>query len=723
MSTYSFPSIAVPDKEKKNSEYYDKWVRAIVSNSFTDNWTTNYNRLKVLYSFYQDGTGNDLTGYLQTAPDGSAMPGIWTTQNSVKTRMRSLIGELEERGYLIKARAINSEAQSRKLEERERLRVKRKLQSLAQYVEQETGLSMEYPEYVPQSDEELREYIDLTWKDKNVLILEGALKWIAKRSHWDEARKRLFIDVLIANIMVVKDEIIKGIPQSRHVDPMRFIYDPNSTDDMLSDSTYFGEVDYIPLSVAAERYGLTEEELQESYNTYQSFLGMGVDNRGTQDPGWGCMPGQVLKWFKAVDGTPRCLVIKACWRDYKTLAHKYERKEEYDTEHLQDVTDKEVRKRDEDKIIYNKIECWRQGTIIGGKFLREWGECPNQARDLDSLEISEAPYKVWIPEFLLGKSTSIVEQLTGLQLLKDIALYQLQIQMARAVGKVIVFDEAMMPNGMTRESVTRYIKADGIAWVNSKEYQLGSGMNLFKDYDLSLSESIGQAINLIEYFDRQIDNISGVNAERQGQLTTGSQAVGNTQAVLFQSNLITAPYFKGFERFCSRVLNHQAKLVKVAWAAKEKFAPIIGDVGVDFLKDNIDISLDSFDVVVESLPPSTIDRQKLEQMLSIVIQVDPEFIDYALEIMLEQDITVAVRKFQRLRLQRRRLQKTQEQAQMEQEQQNQQQQMDLQQQQLQFQMQNSPTALQQMKNQGNLQKTLVTSRTKLNESKLKLLGQ
>jgi hypothetical protein len=720
---YQFPLISVSEKEKSKKEYYEKWVKAIVHTNFTSNWSTNYNKLKLLYEFFLEGTGSNLTGYLQTAPDGSAMPGIWTSVSNVKSRLRVLLGELEERGYMIKVSALNTEAIDRKREEQERLRVKRKLKATAQFVEETTGMQLEESEYVPQSDEELQEYMDLTWKDKHVLILEAALKWIAQRTNWDENRKRLFLDVLIANIMIVRNEIVRGVPQSSPVDPMKFIFDPNSTDDMLSDSTYFGEADYVPLATAAERYGLTIEEINEAYKEYQNYLGLGMDLRGgsESDKHFGCMQGQSVRWFKTEDGTPRCLVIKACWRDYKTLAHKEESNHKGDF--FQNVTGEHISKKDKDKIVYNKIECWRQGTLIGGKFLREWGECPNQARDLSTLEVSEPPYKVWIPEFFLGKSVGLVEQQVGLALLKDVALYQLQVQMARSIGKVIVLDEAMFPDGVRRENAIAYMKTDGVIFVNSKEYQMGTGnMNLFKEFDLSLSASISQAIQLIEYFDQQLNLISGINQERQGQVQGASTAVGVQQTALIQSNLMTASYFKGFERFCTRVLNQQAKLVKIAWAGKEKFAPIIGSAGVDFLKANIDISLDEFDVVAKSLPPSTVDRQTLIHWLNLAVQSDPNFLADGMAIMLEPDTTVAVRRFQRKFALRQMMLNKQEQQAAEQEQMSMQEQMALQ-----AQMQqggwNNQLQLQQMKNQGNIQKTLATSRTKLTSEKLRLLGK
>jgi hypothetical protein len=717
-----FPSIAVSDSEKSKSDYSKQWCEAIVKNTFGGAWVGNYNKLKLLYQFFLEGNGSDITSYLQTGPDGSVMPGIWTSITTVKSKLRVLIGELEERGYLIKARALNSEAEARKYEERERLRIKRLLQDVRMEAEEMTGMPLEQPEYVPQTDEELKEHMNLTWKDKHVLILEAALKWIANRHNWDETRKRLFYDVLIANIMVVKNEIIRGVPRSRHIDPLKFIYDPNASDDMLSDSTYFGEVEYMPLAAAAEQYGLTVKELEEAYQSYKTYLGMTPETRTGDGTLWSSMPNNGIQWFNEDGGVPRTLVMKACWRDYKQLAHKSESNEKGDF--LQDITGdqkEQTRKRNEGKVVYNKIECWRQATLVGGKFLRETGECPNQAREIDSLETTEPPYKVWIPEYFLGKSVSMVEQQVGLSLLKDIAVYKLQVEMAKAIGKVIVLDSAFFPEGSSADQVVGRMRAEGVVIVNTKEYQMGQGnMNLFHEFDLSLSASIAQNIQLIQYFDQQLDAISGVSQERQGVVQGSSQAVGVTQAALFQSNLITAPYFKGFERFCSRVLNHQAQLVKISWAGKDVYRPIIGDVGVDFLRDNVDISLDQFDVIVQLLQPNGLERGKLEEMLMVVVQSDPEFVDDALDILVEPDTSVALIKFRRKRAMRKKLLALQDQAIREEEMAMQQDQIAAQQAAGQ-QQQQTQLQITDMKERGKVKNTLIGSRTKLQQAKMDLL--
>lgn len=719
--TNAFPYISVPDREKETEDYHLKWAKAIVTNTFTDSYAQNFRVMSELYKLFQSGTTADMADHLQKAEDGSVLPSVWLSVNEIKTKVKLLCGELEERGYEIRVKSVNPEAVSRKLEEKERLRIERKLQPTAQFGEKMTGIPLQQEENIPQTDKELDEYMDMSYKDKAALIIEYALKFIAATTDWEDKRLALFRDVIITNRCITKNEIIRGVPQARRIDPLCFIFDPNSTNDNLSDSTYFGEVEYMPLASAAERYGLTEDEVKEAYNSYNNYLGLNERSNHPLHGYYGMIPDQTIRWFRVMDGTPRCLVIRSCWRDYKTLAHKYEVNPEYNTEHLQDVSGKPVGKRDKDKIMTNKIETWRQCTLIGGTFVKEHGECPNQARDLSSINKSNPPYQVWVPDFLLGRSVSVVEQMAGLQLLKDITVYNMQLAMARGGPKGLVYDMAMKPENMTHDQVLGYLKASGILYVNSKEYQLGQGsLKMFETFDLTLSESIQQYINIMNYIDAKMDAVSGISPARQGIVENASTPVGVMSSALMQSNLVTATYFKGFERFCTRILNYQARLVKVCWANKEVFAPIIGDVGIDFLRDNIDISLDEFDVIVQSLPPLVQDRQKLEQIVMAAIQSGSlELVD-ALDILLEPDTRAAVRKLKRKMAIRKTMEMQQQQAEQQHEQQMQQQQAQSQSQNTQQQLM-SAEELQGQKEAAQTQRTMLTGRVKLNEKKLDLM--
>ncbi len=693
--------MSLPSLSEKNKDifWHKRYAREIVKNSITDSWAIQYKLMEECDRFLDAGSDGALTSHLQRAEDGTELPAFWITLNTLKTKMELLIGELEERGNEIKVTAVNKEAVARKIDEKERVRTLIRIQEIKQLVESQTGLMLEDTSGIPQSELELDEYFDLSVKDKAEILMYYALKFCNQYNDWPEERKALFRDVLSKGRCFVRNEIYRGVPRGKRVNPLSMVFDTSAQTDNLEDATYFAEVNYMGIPEAVERYGLTEEEIKTAQQGFSEFLnGMHQDTFGYISEGR-------LKWFD----NDKVLVIRACWKDYNVTNHKDE------GDFIKEI--KEVRKKDVPKTTSKRREVWRQATIIGGDIVKEWGEVPNQPRDLDDLEKTEAPYKGWIPNFGIGRGVSKVEQLVGLQLLKDISMYNIQLAMSRAGGRGIVYDLAMAPANWSPEQVMKYLKVHGIAYINSKESQLMPGnMNPFKEFDMSLSTSITQYIQIMQYIDSEMAAISGVSPEREGFIQGASQGASVTQSALYQSNLVTAPLFRGFERFCSRVMNHQAKLVKIAWAGKEVFAPIIGDSGIDFLKENVDLDLDTF-VVIESLPPTQITRQKLEAMLNIAIQSDPSFVDDALDILIDSDLTSAVRKFKKKRALRKMYQEQQQQMMAEREQMIDAQVKEMEMQKGQQQIQGN-LMLQDKKNEGNLQKTAMTGQTKLTSQQL-----
>lgn len=723
--SYTAPRLNIPN-HKKDAKYDEQWARFILHSSINETWANNHHLAAECYKFVEEGSSGDLTEHLQKDVDNTDLPAIWLSLNTIPTKIDLLVGELETRGYDIRVRALNKEAISRKLEEKERLRVKRRLQPLMEMVDRQSGMGTSEPEYIPQTEQELNEYIDLSFKDKAEIIMEAALKWVAKKTDWDEERKALFRDVFIANRAFVCDEIIRGIPQSRRVHPNSMIWDTSAKKDSLEDATFFGELNYMPIAQAAEMYGMSQEEIEKVYSSYQQYMG-GAAGKNTISTvsdfsyDFGTIAGNRLKWFDSIDGDIRVLVGKTCWRDYKVLSHKDEVKEKDGSEHFQEIKGK-PRKRDKDKIVSKNLQVWRQCTIIGGAIVRETGEVPNQARSLDDIASTEPPYKAWVPDFSTGRGVSKVEQLAKIQLMKDIAMYNMENAMARAGAKGMIYDLAMVPEGWSPEKAMKYMRTFGVMFINSKESQLMPGhISAFKEFDMTLSQSIEQYLKIMDFYESEMNKISGVSPERQGVVQGASQGLGVTQSALFQNNLITQPYFLGFERFCSRVLNHQAKMIKIAWAGKEVFAPIIGDTGIDFFKEHIDLDLDEFGVWVESIPPIFTDRSKLEQLISLALQANPEFIDDALPILMEPDTRVAVRKFQR----KRALRKILEQQIMEQQAQQQQ---AIQQRVEALEMQKQDKELsaglqeQRMKNQGALERSMAQGRVKLSDTQIKAIA-
>jgi hypothetical protein len=240
--------------------------------------------------------------------------------------------------------------------------------------------------------------------------------------------------------------------------------------------------------------------------------------------------------------------------------------------------------------------------------------------------------------------------------------------MARAGSAGFVYDVSQCPDDWDVDTVIKYLKTVGIAFINSKQSGTPSQFNQFQAFDLSLSSSVTNYLELSRWIDEEMDSVFGVNEARQGVVQGASQAVGVTRSALLQSSLTTAPYFKLFDQFGSKVWNHQAKLVKIAWANKERFAPIIGDTGIDFLTEDVDLDLDDYGVFVSQTPKLLDDLNNLQQIIMAALQAGQLSFPQALSLLKEKDVMSGIRKFEKIAAEQEKAAQEQQLQQMQMEQ-------------------------------------------------------
>lgn len=633
-----FPNINIPES-KKNKEWYRQAVESITNRSLNQTYTINYVMMNECVNFFQSLNTGDEYKYLQEAADGETLPAKWKDLNRIRPKLSVVTGEFLEKGYDINVKAINTEAVSRKLAKKQETLVKMWLQPAAQMVEQSTGIPVTSGEPLPENEQELDDYYSTEYKETSEFVMESALKWLARRFKWDYTRMQMFVDMLIMGRCFAKVELVDGLPRIRRIDPRLMIFDTNASDDFLSDSTYFGEVRYMGVAEAIQEYNLSKEEIEE-LKTGQRDPSFTHISSSPQD--FLTRKDNQILYYKQEAGELRVLVVTAYWADTKPYNKKIS-KDSYGNEHVKNVDEKEKGP----DIKQNRIKTWRKGTLIAGKVLKDWGEMENQPRDIDNLGYTCSPYVCCIPFFLNGVGVSIAQLLKPLQNLKNIIAYNLELAMARAGAKGFIYDLAQLPEGVDFETAIKYLRVWGIGVIDSKKDGIQSTYNQFSTFDMTLSDSVIQYINIMTMVDAEMDAISGINEARQGQAAGASQAVGVTQSLLLQSNLSTAPLFRLFRMFSSDCFNLQAKLVKVSWAGKEKYAPIIGDTGVDFLNEDIGLDLNDYGVFVEEVPPMLDDLSSFREFVTAAVQAGSlDFID-ALELIQERDVRIATRKYRK----------------------------------------------------------------------------
>jgi len=707
----SLPSIFVPEREK-DENYHKQYVQTIVSRAIYSGYSERRAMMDECVNFYLGLHTGDEFEFLQKAEDGEVLPAKWMDFNKIAVKIDLLIGELAQRGYKINVKASNKDAQSRRLDEKDRLLTEMRFAPIAQMLEEDNGLPLQSDEaFIPETQEQLDIYMDKSYKEKSEIVMRAILSYLRKYDYWDYERIAAFRDLLIMGLMFLKSEISDGIPKLERVDPRYMIWDVNAKDDFLSDATYWGELCYMSLGEVTKKYKLTEKELKEAYRDYglwnqnqQSFSHFSVDfgfiDRNSR-----------MQVFKNEGGELRVLVAKAYWQDYKTISHK-KSVDKYGQEHLKKV----AADAEGENIKKTVIQIWREATLIGGRFLKNWGPMKNQDRSVDNIATTTPPYVALIPNYLNGAVVSKVQRLKPLQNLKNIAMYRVMLEIARSNGKGFVYDISQLPRGWDVHTALKYLRTTGIAYVDSSVEGAGT-YNQYKEIDMGLSNSITQFLELSMFLDREMDSISGVNEARQGLVQGASQAVGVTNSALLQSNLSTQMYYSLFSQAFTKAMNKQAGLAKIAWAGKERFAPIIGDTGINFLEEDIDLDLNDYNVFIEEVPPALADQQMFYQLVMAGIQSGQLSFPMGLKLLMEKDLDEAVGA---LELEFKRQEQNAAAQQQELMQQEQQQLMAQQEQAAGA--NEAKMAAQQMKSQGDLQKILAQGRLDTQQELLNFQG-
>lgn len=640
MSSYqiSMPSIFVPEKEK-DENYHKNFVQAIASRSALGGYSQRSMLMNECVNFYLGLQGGEEFEFLQKAEDGEVLPAKWMDYNKIAVKIDNLIGQLAQRGYKVNVKAYNKEAQSRKMDERNRLLIEMRFQPIAKVLEEDNGIPLNSDSgFVPENERQLDIYMNKTYKETSELVMRGVLNYLRKYDNWDYTRIATFRDLNIMGACFERHEIVDGIPIRKRVDPRNMIWDVNATNDFLSDSAYWGEVSYMTLGEITKRYKISAKELEAAFKDYQNFAYNAAKFSVFQNDFGFLSPQGSLQPFDTRGGQLRCLVIKSYWQDFKNLANKYS-PDKYGETHIKSMPEGTV--GDGDKVKNTPIQIWRQGTLIGGRFLKEWGVMKNQDRSVDNISTTTPPYTALVPNYINGAIISKVHRLKPLQNLKNIALYNLQVMMAKSGGKVFFYDISQLPKGWDIHTAMKYAKVAGIAFIDSSVENAGA-FNQFKDVDMGVSDAFNNFLEVSRFLDEEMNLISGVNDARLGNIQGASQAVGVTNSALANSERSTAVYFELFRQFFTYGMNKQAGLAKIAWAGKERFAPIIGDIGINFLEQDIELELNDYNVFIEETPEVLQDHQMFYQLVMTAIQSKTLPFVQGMRLLMEHDLDEAM---------------------------------------------------------------------------------
>jgi len=243
-------------------------------------------------------------------------------------------------------------------------------------------------------------------------------------------------------------------------------------------------------------------------------------------------------------------------------------------------------------------EAW-EGIKIGNEIYIAVQPKPNQRRRMDNPYYCKLGYTGLIHNSTNSQSVSLMDRLKPYQYLYNIISYRLELAFASDQGKIMLMDLAQIPRseGIDIDKWMYYLKAMKIGFINSfeegkKGSHIGktSNFNQFQSIDLSLSNTIQQYIQTLEYIKQQTAFISGVTPQRLGAISS-NELVGNVERAVQQSSVITEYLFDAHDEIKRRVYVALIECAKIAYKDGKKIQFILDDMGIELL----DIEENDFD--------------------------------------------------------------------------------------------------------------------------------
>ena len=610
----SMPSMVVSEKEK-NEEWCEQVLNAIVSHMGTEGGTYSISRIKDIrnYQIYNGVLNQSDYKYL-TEQYGLTYPARLVNYPIVTPKIDLLIGEELRRPLDMKVTTINKDAVLRKHDHKVGLIMRELLGEFHQEMQEKMNVDvLEEGEGMP-IPEDIETYMKYNYREMLEETAQDGLEYISNRYNLKDVFKEGFRDLLVTSKEFFKVSIQNGDPYVRRIDPRNIIFDGSSHSDYLDDSSWVGEERWLSVNEINDEFkdDLTHEDLLELDKMRHLYEGGDLSGYNSQ-----------FDWIDAGYGKEtRIRVVTAEWKSLRAIKFKLS-DNKYDPDRpFRKMVKDTYRKRKGETIETKWVDDVWEATRIGGKILVQARRRDNQVRSIDDPGKTPLSYVGCIKGNTSGASVSLVDLLDNIQMLYNIVVYQIELAMARAGGKAVVYDVSQLPTniGMDIQQVLYHLKTDGIIPINSKdEGNQVSTFNQFQQIDFTLSQSVQQLINLKVMLEEMAGQISGVTKQREGAVEQ-YEYVGNVQRSVVQSSIITESWFYSHNEVKQRVLERLCNLMKVAWAGGKKAGMILGDGAYKFLNVMPDIALQDYGVYVGDSGKDDAMKQVVQQLAQAALQ-------------------------------------------------------------------------------------------------------
>jgi hypothetical protein len=644
----SFPSQVVPDAEKNTYDYGYQVGRAIENEwfrgdkglgsggRFGNSWQ-DFHRLR-LYARGEQSVAK-YKDELSVNGDLSYLNLDWKPVATLSKFVDIVVNGMTDKGYEIKSFASDPFAIKQRtqfvFDAIKDMQSRKQIEALNAATGQNFFSSLN-PDALPQNEEELELYMQLSYKQSIEIAEEELIENVLNYNKYDEIKKRLAYDLVVLGISAVKTDfnLANGITLD-YVDPANLVYsyteDPN-----FEDIYYVGEMKSMSLQEVKKLFPyLTDSDLEE----IEKYPG---DANYTRN------------YYGQDDQYSQVQVLFFEYKTYNNQVFKIKQTDQGLEKALEKPDTFDPPENDNFERVHRAIEVLYTGAkILGQEKMLKWELSKNMTRPYSDQTKVQMNYAISAPRMYKGRIESVVSKCIGFADMIQLTHLKIQQVLSR-----------MVPDGV-------FVDVDGLAEVdlgngtnyNPQEalnmyFQTGSivGRSLTQDGDPNrgkvpiqeLQSSSGMAkiqalVQTYQYYLQMIRDVTGLNEARDGSQPTKDSLVGLQKLAAAASNTATKHILQSLMyltiRACENVSLRASDMLEFP-LTKNALISCINQYNVGSLEEIEKLNMHEFGIFLE-LEPDEEEQQRLEQNIQVALQSGSIQLEDAIDIRQIKNIKLA----------------------------------------------------------------------------------
>jgi len=521
--------------------------------------------------------------------------------------------------YQLDEQATNLEEQMSQLQQQmSTMKDQEQLQQMQQQMQQIQQQRNNMPDIQAEMKKFNSTYTDPTEQTNNKI-----LKYLKKKDKLALKFNLGWFHALVSAEEVYYTGIEMGHPSVRPVNPLQLDYDKGANTTFIHEGNWVREEYWIPIGEAISRFGdvLTDDQVKKisEGKAGHSYVQGGMQQGFAYSYDGGQRRSQ---WVNGV-GT-HVYVMQCAWRSFAKvgmLGYKDPRTGNWEEVEVDDS----FKMTPELDAVGAQLEwhwdhdIW-EGTLIGTDIFVNVRPKHNQTGNL--------PYVGYIYNNVNSVSTSMVDLVKAHQYTYIIVWWRLEQELAKAKGRKFVMDMAQLPASMgwDVDKWMYYFDNMGVVWINStEEGRKGdpasvAQFNQFQSIDMSLSQVVGQYMQVLDKLEVLVENIMGVSPQRQGDIAASETATG-AQTSISRSTNVTKPWFYFHDLCKEAVLTELLELAKIAYIDGREMELVLDEFEVETLMiDGDKLNGSQMGCFVTNSYEDRSRRDKMESLLSAAVQ-------------------------------------------------------------------------------------------------------